>query len=182
MATDRDRTAFHEAGHYVVASAFALNYDDRISITSDGDSLGRVIGESPERIDRPSAERVTAHVVALCAGYVAQRRFDPNQADEDAIAGARSDFEKAAAWADVLTKGDAIEKARAMLNEHWAEVEIVARALLIRNELDAAEADALAILACGDPTAAARAAGVLVHGFGWAPAELSSLTGVAFVG
>lgn len=185
MATDLERTAFHEAGHFIVLANgdHPRILQDLLSIVPNDEdgSTGRVIAEGLERCDDPSPERIEAHVVSLFAGYRAQRRFDPGQSDAEALAEAGRDFWAAAQWRNAISRKEGIARADALLAEHWPAVEIVAKALLHRRKLDATEADLLTVLVDDDAAAVARAASILISDFGWDTEDLCALTGVKFM-
>jgi len=185
MATERERTAYHEAGHFV-AGLQAVDVQASISIVPDDEAgtWGHVIGEVCERyVDErmnPGREKVIASVVSLYAGFAAQRLLDPQQPEAEALAGATADFAAAGIWADVLGRAEGIQRAQEFVAEHWNEIEVLAKALLVKETLDAEQADAIVLLASEEETVIARSAGNLVHLYGWTAAELSELTGIRF--
>ena len=149
------RTAYHEAGHFV---AGWLNDElmDTISIVPDHDegTSGRLMSEecvryADEHQNWPE-ERAKAYLVGLYAGYAAQRRFDPNQPDEHARLGARSDFEEAEIWSDKFDLAALQQNAHALVAEHWPKIEQIAKALLVKEALTSEEADALIGLLASD--------------------------------
>ena len=186
MPTELERTAHHEAGHYV---AHYVGQDEghlggalSVSIVPNDKegSLGRIRAQecprSSETGDWPKRETIEAHVVACCAGFAAQRRFDPSEDETQARGGAANDFELAKEWDDVFSIDDGLRCASALVTTHWRSIEVVAKGLLARGQLNAEEADALLILTNDSDS---KAAGLLVF-LGWAPEELTAVTGKEF--
>src|SRR5882762_3394733 len=88
-------------------------------------------------------DKIEAYVVGLCAGFAAQRRFDPHQLEEVVLGVAECDFEMADVWSDVLSLDEGLARAQALILDHWAKVELIARALLAKRRLEVGEAEFL---------------------------------------
>jgi hypothetical protein len=128
--TDRELTAYHEAGHFVASYALLPDQFRDISIIPRSGSAGRC--ERPEPWgDRIAAKRCAKEAIILLAGYVAEVRRDPRCAAR-AIITAASDFESAAFYIDGarLSKDTLLKRTRALFVVHWPKVEIVAAAAL----------------------------------------------------
>lgn len=88
---------------------------------------------------RCPVDRDADYVVCLFAGYVAEKRFDPN-AEEG---GSSSDNAKAAevlSRSPDLSERDLREKADILVAKHWREIEAVAVALLEYETLEGDQA------------------------------------------
>jgi len=137
---------------------------DHVSVIPDHDAGtgGRVMAVD---VDVVSDDEKLDEAVALCAGAVAELRFDPSQ-EEAVRAGASDDEEQLSTLlgADADLIGECRERARACVAEHWTEVEALANELLVHPLLDGTEVPLILAAATGDPTARAylasyRAAG-----------------------
>ena len=139
--TDTARTAHHEAGHFVITYALSNYGNDysvyqyEITIKSDGVNKGKVTYESKEFSE--DSKLIRDEAISMYAGYYAEVRYDPEYADT-AKKLADSDFEKAK---ELLTSLDDVEdlslsiensraKAKALVDQHWNEIELLADALL----------------------------------------------------
>jgi Peptidase family M41 len=141
-------TAFHEAGHAVVAHALGRAFT-RVSVVADDDTLGRCSFRRPgpwfrpqERVDGATRRRLEERIMISLAGPEAEAvlsgEYDAEAADED-VARAFRDASYATgceeeAWAYLgwlrlrtlnLMKRDGL----------WAPIEALAGELLARGEL-----------------------------------------------
>ena len=132
MEPSRQATAYHEAGHGVVAYRFG-HYLDILSIVPDDDgrlgfsrSEGTWIVPSKELMQSKDRQQI----VVLYAGFAAQRRFDRN-ADRE---GSESDDEEADQLLQFQPEGttEAVLRSEAerLVHENWPQIEAVAAALL----------------------------------------------------
>ena len=161
--SDTTRTAYHEAGHFVVAYALSNYGEDygvlhkEITIKPDGESFGQVIYESNKFAADPKLIRDEA--ISMYAGYYAEVRYDPAYADT-AKKHADRDFEKAK---KLLTSLDDVEdlslsiensraEAKALVDQHWNEIELLANALLRRETIPGDEAEIIIDVARGETT------------------------------
>src|SRR5688572_23828304 len=152
IAVERARTAYHEAGHLVIGMLFGIRCSS-VSIRPDEmrGSLGRVVplgghaGPSIVDLSRGSIER---WVCVLFAGRAAEVRFAPDARDE-ALESARGDDEQAedhlerAGIANHSTRHLLRARTADLVEEHWATIENVARALLKHEEFDAEQVERL---------------------------------------
>ena len=150
IAVERARTAYHEAGHLVIGMLFGFRCSS-VSIRPDEmrGSLGRVVplgghaGQAAVDLGRGAVER---WLCVLFAGYAAEVRFAPD-ARNAAREGARGDDEQAedylerAGIANDSTRHLLRARTAELVEEHWATIESVARALLKHEEFDAGEVE-----------------------------------------
>ena len=168
VAVERARTAYHEAGHLLIGSLFGFRCSS-VSIRPDEErgSLGRVIPlEGPEsrsyRVDsggqmvcEVSRETVEQWLCTLFAGFAAEVRFSPDT-DEETRAGAWGDDEQAedylerAGMANDTTRHLLRARTAALIEQHWAAIGFVARALLKYEEFDHYEAECICEIARGE--------------------------------
>jgi peptidase M41-like protein len=152
MPTEREITAYHEAGHAVVGYHLGVRLS-RVSIIPDADSLGRV---TREFLDLSCSEAVLESVLA---GPMAQDRLVGHRD------GGQDDYIRARGLCQFVT-GSAGARARAFLRDMeeqaarsvdrwWPEIEAVALALLDCPELDEDEFRYLLVRLDG-PTRAER--------------------------
>ena len=147
--TLEERTAYHEAGHFVAAyvgkSSPAIR---RISIVPMGDTLGHVLPfPTPSfRSDTdPPLQRVVDTIVTYLAGAAAEKRFagrvDHGGSEEDycsavslgtRVATADRELELFVNWLD--------ERAAEVIDIHWWVVTGVAEELLSRKKMTGKEA------------------------------------------
>lgn len=146
------RTAYHEAGHFIVAHALGMK-PRRVTIARRGESLGRVHCAPGYATDGSSAEgddeRMEHDAIYSLAGYLAEKRFSES-ADVEM---ARHDLEHAGELAERLS-GSAAEverrynalmaRAAEAVEKNWPQIEKVAGALLERRTLS--RKDVLALL------------------------------------
>ncbi len=145
---ERERTAYHEAGHAVIDHTHGITVK-RVSIIADDESLGRVHDKVPRwmrEIDynmTPYREiKVHQHIMANLAGAAAVAIY----ANYGTWRGAGTDLQTATAMADCVTSGP--EETNALLGwlwirtrrtlvspPTWTWVEAVATALLAHHEL-----------------------------------------------
>jgi hypothetical protein len=123
-------TAIHESAHAVVAYRFG-HYLRNTSIIQEGGRLGMSNAEYPP----PGTPSSLEYIVALYAGYEAQRKYNSN-AD---IAGSSEDNEKAAyclRFHPGETETSLRQKARKMVKHDWHIIEAIASLLIKEKELD----------------------------------------------
>ena len=159
--TDTARTAHHEAGHFVITYALSNYGNDysvyqyEITIKSDGVNKGKVTYESKEFSE--DSKLIRDEAISMYAGYYAEVRYDPEYADT-AKKLADSDFEKAK---ELLTSLDDVEdlslsiensraKAKALVDQHWNEIELLADALLRRETIPGDKAEIIVDVARGE--------------------------------
>ena len=144
-------TAYHEAGHAVAVLVYGLPINT-ITIRETEDSFGHVLKPSPMMFEVGKRKRnqiVRQYIVSSYAGYEAERRFDPERADEGL---SQDDLNNAwnlpREW-ELPIRGcsyigdEAYERyldrqqrqARALVTKHWRFVEMLAQALLERETL-----------------------------------------------
>jgi ATP-dependent Zn protease len=149
-AVERARTAYHEAGHLVIGMVLGFRCSS-VSIRPDEarGSLGRVVpleGRDGPMADTISRGKVERWVCVLYAGYAAEVRFAPD-AHDAARDGARGDdaqaddsLERAGRTSD-STRHLLRARTAELVEQHWAVIESVARALLRHEEFDAVQAE-----------------------------------------
>ena len=149
IAVERARTAYHEAGHLVIGMLYGFRCSS-VSIRPDEarGSLGRVVpldahgGQMAIGNSRRAIER---WLCVLFAGYAAEVRFAPDARDA-AREGARGDDQQAedllvrSGIANNSTRHLLRARTASLVEQHWATIESVARALLKHEEFDASEA------------------------------------------
>ncbi len=140
--TEKEMTAYHEAGHTVAAFRFGHPHGF-VSIVPN-DATGTAGHSCCEDSDEPEEM-----VIKLLAGYAAQVEAGGNEAD--ARAGSWSDFEEAQRW---LSKGTElpIEEARQFVRQNWKAIERFKDELLKHNVLDGQVTDVLMDVVNGDTT------------------------------
>jgi ATP-dependent Zn protease len=144
----RERAAFHEAGHAVVRRYFGMGIK-KITIVEDDESYGRVSNRPPGDWFRPDIEidgrrrrRIELEIMTGWAGTLAEEMHAGES--EATIAGAREDINQIANLA--LYASGSEEEAEAyiewlrlrtlgILRVMWGEIEAVATALLERETL-----------------------------------------------
>jgi len=150
IGVERARTAYHEAGHLVIGMLFGFRCSS-VSIRPDETrgSLGRVVplgehtGQAAVDLGRGSVER---WLCVLFAGCAAEVRFAPDARDA-AREAARGDNEQAehylerAGIANDSTRHLLRTRTAELVEEHWATIESVARALLKHEEFEADEVE-----------------------------------------
>ena len=172
IGVERARTAYHEAGHLLIGSLFGFLCSS-VSIRPDDarGSLGRVVAlggpacrsaranggwQMMSGVSRGTVER---WLCVLFAGFAAEVRFAPESRDA-AREGASGDDEQAEAYLE--RAGMATDSTRhllrartaALIEQHWAGIEFVARALLRHEEFDSGEARRICEIARGAVTEA----------------------------
>jgi len=153
-------TAIHEAGHTVAHLRLHEHfYIGKITIVPDENRHTEGLGEFEEP-DFGSVDDWRDEVVILCAGFAAQIIF--GDVEEQATAGASSDFEKAqeivSAW-DLGPLTDHIETAKILLDEprNRRAVERIANELTKVETLDSDDLQILSDIADGKATEASYA-------------------------
>lgn len=190
-----EQTAYHEAGHAVVAIWHDVGIDEANIITVE-DRLG-VVRHSPTpgwfkdiyAIGNPETlyqrTRLESHLVILFAGQEAQRRFSPQSHPDVIQAGAEGDMEQVEHILDLIYGGifpedgeEAMEerlaarefasiRARLLVTRLWAGIHEIAQLLLERQSVS--ESDIVSRLRERR----------LAHCFGYHGFELPQLTGDA---
>jgi ATP-dependent Zn protease len=159
-ALERARTAYHEAGHLVIGIIFGFRCSS-VSIRPDEarGSLGRTAPIEGHTGEPQSRETVERWLCVLFAGYAAEVRFAPD-AREAAREGARGDDEQAeqflkrAAMANNSVRSLLRARTAALVEQHWAAIQSVARALLKHEEFDSDDAERITEIARGEATEA----------------------------
>ena len=146
-------TAYHEAGHAVVAWRLGLKINAISIVPSSDGSLGRIYHSNPLRgIDLELNESMRARaraenaIMVFLAGPIAQRRFNPHGFRRYH---ASTDWE-AAAKLLLRIAGESPKAARAywtlleewttgMVSSSWVEIETLAEAVLERQSLNASQ-------------------------------------------
>lgn len=172
IAVERARTAYHEAGHLLIGSLFGFLCSS-VSIRPDDarGSLGRVVAlggpacrgsranSGWEMMRGASRETVEQWLCVLFAGFAAEVRFAPQSRDA-AREGALGDDEQAEAYLE--RAGMATDSTRhllrartaALIEQHWAGIEYIARALLRHEEFGSDETQLICEIARGAVTEA----------------------------
>ena len=149
MTAQLRATAYHEAGHAVVALWEGARRPRRVTIVRQDDTLGRVTHVAWGVRFRPDVEltlsrarQLQAGIDSLLAGVVADRRGTGRRHN---WAGASSDFQQAVDLASYLNNGSSRQITlylawreqcvRDAVEARWSEVERVAQALLSRHAL-----------------------------------------------
>jgi len=144
MTADRsETTAYHEAGHAVVAHALGLRVET-VSVLEDEESLGRASiplpeGFQPDDQGEGSVDLMERQLTATLAGAAAQRMFTGEDADlggndeRGALSLLMSLGETSEEMSAVADAADG--RAEAILREEWVAVEALAERLLEAGEL-----------------------------------------------
>lgn len=137
--SERQRTAYHEAGHAVAAyrGGFDSNYLCAVSTVPDpgkGTFGWACYADQFSDIDSPEME---AWLLSMFAGYAAELQFCPREAERIHLTAA-SDFEKAAPWLAIREESEGvwIAKAAEFVQREWEAIERVAQQLLLDEQLD----------------------------------------------
>lgn len=152
---EAERTAFHEAGHAVVALALGRRvekititphrvYAGRCWVSGFGAALGKGRRASPSK-----TQRTRDNIVVLFGGLAAEERFDP-KSDPDL---SQADFMQAMKLA-LHDVGRSTARRAAYLQvhrlvaeqviaQHWVLVKLLAEAVLVRRELLAQDIETL---------------------------------------
>jgi hypothetical protein len=149
MRKDRDRirTAYHEAGHVVVALALKDIEIDRVSIAAGewngGKYRGRTFGQTTAS---NHAYHLPKYILKSLAGVTAQGRYMRNyfvayhRGGEDDFAGLKQDLQQLLGHAHTDAAEAAFEKAtRELVNGLWPVIEDFAGLLLQRETMEAKE-------------------------------------------
>jgi hypothetical protein len=149
-------TAYHEASHAVTAIELGIGLRKRgISIERDKDSLGQCYTRKPFRgcseSEGTDMQRVRAekHAIICLAGYTGQRRFFPRSRDGGAkdrrdAASLMCHFVGSERELDAYMKLLQIHTEQLLSMEHiQSQIEDVAKALIERKRLSAAEVEAI---------------------------------------
>jgi ATP-dependent Zn protease len=149
MNHERERiTAYHEAGHAVVAYVMGEAVNS-VSIIEDEESLGRAITPFDEErlIDEEDHEYMKRLLVGCYAGVKADKVLtgeEPELLGND-LSGAVELVIRLSATEEeqLVVSGRAADWAESLLRENWQKVRAVAEALLKHRELDAATVEQL---------------------------------------
>jgi hypothetical protein len=146
---NREATAFHEAGHAVVAffNGFRIDY---ATIRQNGDYHGMVMVKPRGRLDLDSAtpamrQKVERWIIFVLAGDVAQRKFAPRSSrrwhtTSDrasavdlalSVCGSGESATAYLAWLQIVT--------RDIVDRRWPMIERVARELLAKEKITGEE-------------------------------------------
>lgn len=140
----KPETAYHEAGHAVVAHAQGLGFES-VSIVEDEDSLGRCHvtlpeGFQPDERREGSVEILEAHLAVCLAGALAQELFTGESVELAAndLSGALKLVGSLGASSEQMNARieEAEQRARGILHRGWPAVEALAARLLEQEELD----------------------------------------------
>jgi hypothetical protein len=153
----RAATAYHEAGHAVVAWYLGVKVHN-VTIVPKGDTAGRmqharrILGKYPEIDDSlPAKVRMGKNLMIWLAGLAAQLRFKPRSVRSYHHAG---DYIEAVVIAEHLhgdqESADAFLrymeiKTRNVVRTPWPQVELVASALLARDTIKGKEVTRLLV-------------------------------------
>jgi len=145
-------TAYHEAGHVVVALWGGDQKPRKATIVPLGDTLGSVAQQSWGRHFRPDVDltprrehQLQASIDTLLAGVIAERRGTGKRHN---WTGATSDFHEAVRLASYMNGSNRQvalylawreQRVRDDVEHHWPDIERVAEALLARGTIDGAE-------------------------------------------
>ena len=154
-----EETAYHEAGHAVANIALGL-HTTRVSIVNEGGDFGRCFSPGSAgyhfKNQREFRRIGRDQIVATYAGWEAEVRYSPDanqewsQRDFDSVI--EHSRECAVFPRSCKNAGDEAHmkflrrlqlEAKKLVRDHWAKIEIVAKALLERNELTGAEVEKL---------------------------------------
>jgi hypothetical protein len=157
-------TAYHEAGHFVTRHHLTPEEDPGpVSIIPDAGVDGFHSAVVPQALDV-----VPDFITVLYAGAAAELRFDPSR-DAEVRSGSRTDdmaaatllrggFEGLGPGLGEHREEELRERARALVAEHWREIQALATELMKVHWLDGVEAGLICDAASGDQMAAARLA------------------------
>lgn len=136
-------TAYHEAGHAVVAQLVGLPFID-VSLVQTETEFGRLKIDSAHT--KHGGDLLQKQAMVGLAGYLAERTFDPKS--DPAGMGQSADFTAVAnllghSWRDHAEWKQLVGAIRVMteklVQDNWPAIESVAKALLSRESLTAAE-------------------------------------------
>lgn len=142
-------TAYHEAGHAVAAWVENRQHGiQRVSIKPEGKELGRVVSlrqASKRKVTRLWQVRrlLEPEVVGLWAGLIAAQRHSGD--DHDSLDGFGPDFQQITELTPLCVGSEreraayAVwlkDRAEALVDYYWPQIESVANALLEHEELD----------------------------------------------
>lgn len=149
-------TAFHEAGHAVLAWHFSYPFK-HVSIVPDGDALGGFLHADPDMFPfstaREKEKTRREWIVISQAGVEAQRLVDPHpepfagQADDENAHDIANRLGLVSSVADDAELGRVLEpfrrRARRLVRERRAHIETLASALLERSRMTDEDVDEL---------------------------------------
>jgi len=139
-----ERCAYHEAGHAV--AHYTLGHGTVYGITIiPNEATGNLGSTNAQDMDISTPEDVENEVICLYAGAAAEVRFDPGCRDE-ILAGAEGDDEQAADWLASLGYGPQDEarlreRAAALVDDRWPQIDALARELLKQQKLEMEEVE-----------------------------------------
>jgi hypothetical protein len=139
--------AYHEAGHTIVGLKLGQSTPRKVSIHSEGASLGRTLNRAFPRWFRPelrltprTRHALEAEIATLLAGFEAERRYT----GKPDYSGARPDFAGATFYARFVAADDegvtaytrwCGYRARQTVEDNWLAIDRFARDLLDAGEL-----------------------------------------------
>ncbi len=149
--SERESTAYHEAGHAVAMTRFGICCGS-VTIRRNGPVLGAAEGDGDWHDEEHARQFLTTHL----AGYAVNVRQGAPEATARAYACA--DFEEAQreiAWLGI-TEREAIELAVAFVGvpENWHAIEVLAAELLKYETIDGQEIPVIVDIADGETTTA----------------------------
>lgn len=158
IVSERIRTAYHEAGHWVIGNVFGI-LQDRVTIRPNADrgTLGHVKSADVRVWPRDGEIQGEDIVCTYYAGFEAEVRISP-ETEAGARFQAEDDDERAERLLRKIDRATDADRERlrrrtaALVEEHWSAIERVAHELLERETLDFAEADTLCEIARGEAT------------------------------
>ncbi len=126
MSLELSNVAYHEAGHALAVYRFNFfNGTGKITIKPDGVALGHIEHEDVSAHYNPDQSKFDEWAIVSYAGYVAEKRHDPNAEKWRSAA----DEEKGDRCAG-NNKEHLLTETEKMVSENWHQIECLAAALL----------------------------------------------------
>jgi hypothetical protein len=135
----RESVAYHEAGHVVVAAALGMRLSRHgIHLGEDANGMSYYEYRKPKKFfDGPSGISRDHTLIALYAGLIAQRKFYPKcsvegYSDDQNLIDLlvqEVDAEDFSGSASLTAQLDLPKESRKVVNQHWAAIKAVAKAL-----------------------------------------------------
>jgi len=127
--TEKEQTAYHEAGHAVVSYRLRPDNGYGISIIAKDGSLGRFFSEGLIN----NTDECLQEVIILYAGYAAEKAFSPDTSP----GGSCDDDEKAQGLLVHIDESEDKLRGQAadLIRENWRAVEAIASMLMRHEEL-----------------------------------------------